>query len=159
MIHLSHQYMTTGKTIAFTRQPFISKVMSLLLSILSRSVLLLSSKEQAYFNFTAAVTICSDFRVQENKAHHCFHCFCFHCFPHLPWRNGIRCHDLSFCWVSCKLFYSPLSPSSRGSLIPLCFLPWGSVICIFEIIDICSSNLDSSFCFIQPGISRDVLCV
>ena len=39
MIHLSHQYMTTGKTIAFTRQPFISKVMSLLLSILSRSVI------------------------------------------------------------------------------------------------------------------------
>ena len=34
MVQLSHQYMTTGKTIALTRQPFISKVMSLLFNML-----------------------------------------------------------------------------------------------------------------------------
>ena len=34
-----------------------------------------SSKGQASFNFTAAVTICSDFGAQENKVSHCFHCF------------------------------------------------------------------------------------
>ena len=34
-----------------------------------------SSKEQASFNFMAAVTICSDFGAQENKVCHCFHCF------------------------------------------------------------------------------------
>ena len=34
-----------------------------------------SSKEQASFNFMAAVTICSDFGAQENKISHCFHCF------------------------------------------------------------------------------------
>ena len=27
------------------------------------------------FNFTAAVTICSDFGVQENEVSHCFYCF------------------------------------------------------------------------------------
>ena len=37
-----------------------------------------SSKEQASFNFMAAITICSDFGAQENKVHHCLHCF-----PHL----------------------------------------------------------------------------
>ena len=31
--------------------------------------------EQAPFNFMAAVTIYSDFGVQENKLCHCFHCF------------------------------------------------------------------------------------
>ena len=31
--------MTTGKTIALTRQPFVGKVMSLLLNMLSRSVI------------------------------------------------------------------------------------------------------------------------
>ena len=31
MAQLSHQYMTTGKTIALTKQTFVSKVMSLLL--------------------------------------------------------------------------------------------------------------------------------
>ena len=33
----------------------------------------LSSKEQASFNFMAAVTVCSDFGAQENKICHCFH--------------------------------------------------------------------------------------
>ena len=32
-------------------------------------------------------------------------------------------------------------------------------ICISEVIDISPSNLDSSLCFIQPGISHDVLCI
>ena len=36
MVHLSHPYMTTGKTIALTRQTFVSKVMSLLFNMLSR---------------------------------------------------------------------------------------------------------------------------
>ena len=34
-----------------------------------------SSKDQASFNFLAAVTICSDFRALENKFSHFFHCF------------------------------------------------------------------------------------
>ena len=36
MVQLSHPYMTTGKTIALTRQNFVSKVMSLLFNMLSR---------------------------------------------------------------------------------------------------------------------------
>ena len=35
MVQLSHPYMTTGKTIASTRQAFVSKVMSLLFNMLS----------------------------------------------------------------------------------------------------------------------------
>ena len=35
----------------------------------------------------------------------------------------------------------------------------GGVICISEVIDISPGNLDSSLCFIQPGISHDVLSV
>ena len=38
-VQLSHPYMTTGKTIAFTSQMFIGKVMSLLLNMLSRLVI------------------------------------------------------------------------------------------------------------------------
>ena len=37
MVQLSHPYMTTGKTIALTRWTFVSKVMSLLFNMLSRS--------------------------------------------------------------------------------------------------------------------------
>ena len=39
-------------------------------------------------NFMAAVTIYSDFGVQENKVCHSFHCFPIIC------HEGIRCHDL-----------------------------------------------------------------
>ena len=41
MVQLSHPYMTTGKTIALTRQIFVSKVMSLLFNLMSRLVITL----------------------------------------------------------------------------------------------------------------------
>ena len=39
IVQLSHPYMTTGKTIALTRQIFVGKVMSLLFNMLSRLVI------------------------------------------------------------------------------------------------------------------------
>ena len=91
MVQLSHPYMTTGKTIALTRQTFVDKVMSLLLNMLSRFVITLLSRRKC-LNFMAAVTIQSDFGAQENKV-----CRCFHYFPIcLPCSDGTGCHDLSF---------------------------------------------------------------
>ena len=39
IVQLSHQYMTTGKTIALTRRTFVGKVISLLFNMLSRLVI------------------------------------------------------------------------------------------------------------------------
>ena len=39
MVQLSHPYMTTGKTIALTRQTFVDKIVSLLFNMLSRLVI------------------------------------------------------------------------------------------------------------------------
>ena len=39
VVQLSHPYMTTGKTIALTRQTFVDKVMSLLFNMISRLVI------------------------------------------------------------------------------------------------------------------------
>ena len=39
MVQLSYPYMTTGKTIALTRQTFVSKALSLLSNMLSRFVI------------------------------------------------------------------------------------------------------------------------
>ena len=39
IVHLSHPYMTTGKTIALTRQTYVGKVMSLLSNMLSSLVI------------------------------------------------------------------------------------------------------------------------
>ena len=57
-VQLSYQYMTTGKTIALTRQTFVSKVMSLLFNMLPK--LVFSSKEQPSVNFMAVVIVHSD---------------------------------------------------------------------------------------------------
>ena len=43
-VQLSHPYMTTGKTIALTRQTFVGKVMSVFLNMLSRLVITLLSR-------------------------------------------------------------------------------------------------------------------
>ena len=66
VVQLSHPYMTTGKTIALTRQTFVGKVMSLLLNMLSRLVITFHPRSKC-LNFMASVTICSDFGAQENK--------------------------------------------------------------------------------------------
>ena len=118
IVQLSHPYMTTGKTIALTIWTFVSKVMSLLFSMLSRLVIAFLQRSK-HLNFMDAVTICSDFGTQENKI-----CHCFHCFPiYLPWSDGTGCHDLVF-WMSsfASAFHSPFSLSSRCSLV-LHFLP------------------------------------
>ena len=73
MVHLSHPYMTTGKTIALTIGTFVSKVTSLLSNTLSRFVIAFLPKSKHLFNFAAAVTIHGGFGAQENKICHCFH--------------------------------------------------------------------------------------
>ena len=55
IVHLSHPYMTTAKTIALTKRTFVGKVMSLLFNTLSKLVINFSSKEQMSFNFMAEV--------------------------------------------------------------------------------------------------------
>ena len=95
--------------------------MPLLFNILSRFVIDFLSKEQASFNFVAIVTVPSDFGAQENSLS------LFPFFPHLflmKWWDWIPWSLFLECWVLSQLFHSPLSPSSRGSLVPLHFLPF-----------------------------------
>ena len=96
--------------------------MCLLFNTLSRVGHSFPSKEQASFNFMATVTICSDFGSQENKI-----CHCFHFSPSICHRvMGPDAMILVFWMLSFKpAFHPPFSPSSRGSLGPLHFLPYG----------------------------------
>ena len=82
MVQFSHPYMTTGKTIALTRQTFVGKVISLLFNMLSRFVIAFLPRS----SFMAEVTTCSDFGAQEYKVYHCFHCFPIY----FPWSDGTR---------------------------------------------------------------------
>ena len=64
-VQLSHPYVTAGKTIALTRRTLVSKVMSLLLNILSRLVITFLPRSKC-LNFMATITIGSDFGAQKN---------------------------------------------------------------------------------------------
>ena len=77
-VQLSHPYMTTGKTIALTRQTFAGKIMSLFFNRLSRLVITFLPRSKC-LNFMATVTICSDFGAPQNKISHCFHCLPIYC--------------------------------------------------------------------------------
>ena len=69
MVQLSYPYKTSEKTnIAFTTWTFVKKVMSLLVNMLSRFVIAFLPRSKRSFNFTAAVTICSNFGAQKTKS-------------------------------------------------------------------------------------------
>ena len=91
IVQLSCPCMTTGKTIALTKQIFVGKVISLLFNMLSRFVItfLLRSKHLliSWLQSPSAVILEPPKIV----------CHCFHCFPiYLPWSDGTGCHDLRF---------------------------------------------------------------
>ena len=75
-----------------------------------------SSKEQTSFNFMAAVTICCDFGAKRKSLSLFPHLLCHGVMNQMPWSS------FSECWPLSQLFHSPLSLSSRGSIVPLCFL-------------------------------------
>ena len=87
IVQLSHPYMTTGKTIAFTRWTFVGKVMSLLLNMLSRLVITFLPRSNRLL-----ISWLQWFWSPQNKVSHCFHRFPID----LPWSYGTRCHDLRF---------------------------------------------------------------
>ena len=92
MVQLSHPYLTTGKTIALTRQIFGGKVMSLLFNMLSRLVITFLPRSKRLLISWLQSPPASDFGAPQNKVWHCFHCFPLY----FPWSDGIGCHDLSF---------------------------------------------------------------
>ena len=82
-IQLSHLYMTTGKTIALTRQTFVGKVTSLLFKMLSRLVITFLPRSRrlliSWLQSPSAV-IFEPPKIKSDS---------FHCFPiYLPWSDG-----------------------------------------------------------------------
>ena len=87
IVHLSHPYMTTGKTIALTRQTFVGKVMSLLFNIPSRLVIAFIPRSKSllisWLRTPSAVIL-----EPKKIVCHCFHCFpsiCHEVMDWMPW--------------------------------------------------------------------------
>ena len=121
IVQLSHPYMTTGKTIALTRQTFVGKVMSLLFNMLSRLVITFLPRSKclliSWLLSTSQLFCSNNFAAQRNKF-----CHCFHCFPIiLPLNDGTGCHDLSFLNVECLLNVKPAFSLSSFTFIKRLF--------------------------------------
>ena len=75
IVQLSHQYMTTGKTIVLTRWTFVDKVMSLLFNMLSSLVITFLPRSKhlliSWLQSPSAVI----FGAPKNNVSHCFHHF------------------------------------------------------------------------------------
>ena len=76
----------------------------------------------------------------------------------MKWWDRMPASSFFECRILNQLFHS-VSLSSRGSWFIFTFCHEGGVIWISEAIDISPSNLDSSMCFIHPGILQDILCI
>ena len=120
IVQLSHQYMTTGKTIALTRWTFVCKVMSLLLNMLSRLVITFLPRSKrlliSWLQSPSAVIV-EPKKIKSDTVStvspSIFHEV-----------MGPDALILVFWMLSFKpTFSSPLSLSSRCFLVPLHFLP------------------------------------
>ena len=92
IVQLSHPYMTTGKTIALTTQPFVRKVMSLLLNILSRVFITFLPRSKRILISWLQSPSAEILKPPKTKVWHCFHCFPIY----FPWSDGTRWRDLRF---------------------------------------------------------------
>ena len=140
--------MTTGKTIAFTRQTFVDKVMFLLFNMLSTLVIAFLSRSRhlliSWLQSPSAVIL----GPKKIKCHY------FHSFPIYLEVMGPDAMILIFWMLSFKPTFS-----FSFNFIKRIFSSSLSAICISEVIDISPRNLASSLCFIQPRVSHDVLCM
>ena len=117
IVQLSHPYMTTGNTIALTRRTFVGKVMSLLFNMLSRLVITFLPRSKclliSWLQLPSAVIL----EPQKIKSATVSPSICHEVM-------GPDAMILVFWMLSFKpTFHSPLSLSSRDSLVLLHFLP------------------------------------
>ena len=113
--------MTTGKTLALSRQTSVGKVMSLLLNMLSRLVItFLPRSKRLLISWlpSPSAVILEPWKIKSATVSTVSHLFAVKWWDQMPWSSFSECWDLS------QLFHSPLSLSSRGSLVLLHFLPW-----------------------------------
>ena len=116
----SHPYMTTGKTIALTRQTLVSKLMSLLLNILSRLVITFLPRSKclliSWLQSPSAVML------EPPKIKSATVSTVSPSIYHEVMGPDVMIFVFWMLSLS-QLFHSPRSLSSRGSLVLLYFLP------------------------------------
>ena len=103
--------------IALARWTFVSKVMSLLFNMLSRFVIVFLPGSKCLlvsWLHSLSTVILEPAKINSVNLS-TFYLYGMKWWDWLPWSSFLEC------WVLSQFFHSPLSPSSRGSLVPLLF--------------------------------------
>ena len=120
IVRLSHPYMTTGKTIALTRRTFVGKVRSLLFNMLSRLVITFLPRSKCVLISllqSPPAMILEPRKIRSDTVSIVSPSVCHEVM-------GLDALIFGFWMLSFKpAFHSPLSLSSKNSLVPFCFLP------------------------------------
>ena len=96
IVQLSHPHTTAGKTIAFTRQTFVGKVMSLLFNMLSRLVITFLPRSKCLLISwlqSPSTVILESRKIKSVTVSTVSPSIILH---HFPWSDGTGCHDLRF---------------------------------------------------------------
>ena len=149
--------MTTGKTIALTRWTFVDKVMSLLFNMLSRLVITLLPRSKRLLISrlqSRSALILEPPKIKSVTVSTVSPSICHEVM-------GPDAMILVFWMLNFKPTFSTLlfHFHQEAPQFLFAFCHKGGVICLSEVIDISPGSLDSSLCFIQPSVSRDVLCI
>ena len=155
-VHLSHPYMTTGKTIALTRWTFVDKVISLLFNMLSGLVITFLPRSKCLLIACLQSPSAVIWEPRKIKS------------ATVSTVSPSICHEvmgrdamISVFWMlsfittfslSSFTFIKRLFSSSSLSAIRM-------VSSAYLRLLIFLGNLDSSLCFLQPSVSHDVLCI
>ena len=141
VVQLSHLYITTGKTIALTTQIFVNKVMSQLFNTLCMVVIAFLARSKCLWISwlqPPSQVILESKKIKSATVSIFSLSICHE-------GMGLDTMILVFWMLSLsQRFHCTLSPSSRGSLVPLCFLPLGWCHLHIWDCDISPGNLDSS---------------
>ena len=167
MVQLSHLYMTSGKIIPLTRQTFISKVMSLLFNMLSRFVSAFPARSKhlliSWLQSVSTVILELYLELFGEFIYLKINLSLLPLFPLLFAMHEVMEPDAMILvfWV---LSFKPAFSLSFFTLIKRLFSS-SSLSAIRVVSSACLRlfifllSLDSSLCFIHPGISCDVLCI
>ena len=121
MVQLSHPYITAGKIITLDIWTFVGKVVSLLFNTLSRGIIAFLPRVKCLlisWLHSLSTVILEAKKIKSITVSIFTHLFAMKWWDWMLWSSFFKC------WVLSHLFHSPLSPSSRGSLV-LCFLSLG----------------------------------
>ena len=111
----------------------------------------LSCQEAISSDSTAAVTVCSDSEPKQRSS-----VTASATSPLSAMSQGAGAMVLDFLFSSKLALSSPPSPASRGSLVPLHFLPLEWYHRTSEVVDVSPAYPDSGLSLTQPSISHDV---